>query len=131
MQRGRKSEASSNVIQLVPGPKRNLHFSKMTESAIYGLLIDKTPHIRDLDTPLLAIYARTLAEAFRLTKGKDTVAAVQATRLALSLATKLRLTPQSRINPVTVGRQQRDQQNANAAAVRGDSVIGDDNDADD
>jgi hypothetical protein len=51
----------------------------------------------------------TLAKAARLAKGKDDVLAFErVTRLGLALATKLRITPQSSIDPQTLGRRKKD-----------------------
>ena len=58
---------------------------------------------------MLSVYAQSVAKTIRLGKEKGAVADWErSARVMVTLATKLRITPQASVRPETVGRQRRD-----------------------
>ncbi len=109
-QRGRKS-----ALKLVPldatgirpklTPPRTLSKS---EAELFVATVANNPHLSTGDAPLLACYVQGLAKGQRLARSRDVAAWEKCMRVVLSMATKLRLTPQS-LHPDTVARRKRDQ----------------------
>jgi len=63
-------------------------------------------HLTQGDAPLLMIFSRAIAGAFNASDASDFE---RLSRVALSAGTRLRLTQQSRIHPLTLGRRYADQ----------------------
>jgi hypothetical protein len=113
--RGRKSAAELSVISIdvARKPVEPPPELKPQEAAIFREVVascDPT-HFRKSDLPMLAGFctATYLARFYADQIGEDPAAFkqyVEATKLQISLSTKLRLTPQARISAKAVGRQQ-------------------------
>ena len=105
-QRGRQSSASLSVIHVDGRPSRlePPHYLNATEAAAFVELASTAGHFVPTDTPLVA-QATVMARKAARDQKKLSVWE-RAVRMQIALATKLRLTPQSRIDPKTVGRQQ-------------------------
>jgi hypothetical protein len=80
-------------------PSRSL--SKQ-EKQIFDLIVREHRHLRTFDAPLLTGYAVACAKMLTL---NDLTDFEKIARVAMSLATKLRLTPQSSMQPVQLGRR--------------------------
>jgi hypothetical protein len=111
-QRGRKSAAASAIEpHVIPGTSRLTPPSSLTkaeQTAFTELMASCDPaHFRESDMPLLISYIQATATA-RKTARDPAKAGLweKAVRLQAMLATRLRLSPQSRIDPETIGRQQ-------------------------
>ena len=82
------------------------------ERILFDQLATTNPHLTLIDTPLLAAYCQAITRTLRLGRSKD-IGAIGAwertARLAMSLATKLRISPQACANPQTLARARRDQ----------------------
>jgi hypothetical protein len=66
-------------------------------------------HFRASDLPLVAAYAQAAVKARKLAGERNPLKGrgwIETVRLLVTLATKLRLSPQARIQPRTVGRQE-------------------------
>jgi hypothetical protein len=113
MKPGRKSaaELEVSVVKLASTGKRSKPTVPSTlstsEQEIFLQVLRQNPHL-DADEPLLALYAQALAKAQKLAKGKDVAAWEKAARVAVVLATKLRATQMSAIDPVALGRRKAD-----------------------
>jgi hypothetical protein len=112
-QRGRKSAAAREIEpHVVMGvPSRLTPPSSLTngeQTAFSELMAACDPaHFRESDKPLLISFVQ--ATAIAQAAAHDPKMAAQwekAVRLQAMLATRLRLSPQSRIDPETIGRQQ-------------------------
>jgi hypothetical protein len=80
-------------------PSRSL--SKQ-EKQIFDLVVREHRHLRAFDAPLLTGYAVACAKMLTLDDPTDFE---KVARVAMSLATRLRLTPQSGMQPVQLGRR--------------------------
>lgn len=77
------------------------------ERAIFLETVRDNPHLRTSNVPILAAYAQTLANTYRLARLSDAASVKsweQTTGVMMALATKLRITSQSQIRAVTAGR---------------------------
>jgi hypothetical protein len=110
MKRGRLSAADLSIVPpdatdtrptLTPlGPLKSV------EKAVFDLAVRENVHLRQTDVPLLMGFARASAALFKV----DTAADFEKlARVAMSFATRLRLTPQARTHPTTLGRRYADQ----------------------
>jgi hypothetical protein len=110
MKRGRLSAAD---LSLVPPdttgtrptltPLRKL---KGDEKAVFDLVVREHVHLQPIDVPLLMGFARASAGLFKVDSAGDFE---RLARVAMSFATRLRITPQSRVHPLTLGRRYADQ----------------------
>jgi hypothetical protein len=117
-QRGRKSPATLVALNVnSEQPKLTAPSSKLTapqslnadERALFGELVDAcdASHFRESDLPLLISYIQATLISRGAAHDPDRIALWEkATRMQATLATRLRLSPQSRIDPKTLGRQQ-------------------------
>jgi hypothetical protein len=106
MKRGRQSAADANVVPLgVTNKKPTLTPSRpltKQEKQIFDLVVRDHRHLRTFDAPLLTGYAIACAKMITL---KDPVGFEKVARVAMSFATRLRLTPQSGMQSVQLGRR--------------------------
>jgi hypothetical protein len=117
-QRGRKSPATLVALNVnSEQPKLTAPSSKLTappslnadERALFGELVDAcdASHFRESDLPLLISYIQATLISRGAAHDPDRIALwKKATRMQATLATRLRLSPQSRVDPKTLGRQQ-------------------------
>ena len=121
-QRGRKSAAALSVIAVDGEPNRLLPPASLgdVERTVFVDLVTACDpkHFRPSDLPLLCRYCETavLAEQAALELRRGAVVAgkpspsitiqEKAVRAMVALSMRLRLSPQSRIDPKTLGRQQ-------------------------
>ena len=108
-QRGRKSAALLSFPEVDGGRPRITPPASLTkaERFLFIELAADAPHLVPADAPLLGAYCQAVLLSRRT--GRDPVrveAWERATRVMTSLATKLRLTPQARTCPKSIGRQQ-------------------------
>jgi hypothetical protein len=110
-QHGRKSAASLEItsLRLASGKPKPVPPSTLTpqEKATFCQVLARNPHL-DADDPLVALYVLTLTKASKLSRGKHVGDFEKAARLAVTIATKLRITAQSSYNPISVGRAKAD-----------------------
>jgi hypothetical protein len=115
IQRGRKSAAAASVVQMAATPRRprlSPPSSLSThEQSTFKTLLRDNPHLTASDEPLLTLYVQALEKAAKLARGNDVAAWEKAVRLALSVGTKLRVTPQSTQDPQALGRRKADHRN--------------------
>jgi hypothetical protein len=107
-QRGRKSEASLSVISVDGRPSRlePPRYLNKIEKAVFVELA-ATGHFVPTDAALLASLAQATVMARRAARDPSKLSTWErAVRIQAMLSTKLRLTPQARCDPKTVGRQQ-------------------------
>lgn len=74
----------------------------------YQQLQAVNPHLRLADVALLAAYAQAMTKTYRLARQSDPASVSsweKSARMAMSLATKLRVTAQSQVHPETAGRK--------------------------
>jgi hypothetical protein len=106
MKRGRKSAADANVVSIgVTNYRPTLTPSRpltKQEKQIFDLVVREHRHLRTFDAPLLTGYAIACGKMMKL---KDPTAFEKVSRVAMALATKLRLTPQSSMQSVQLGRR--------------------------
>jgi len=114
MQRGRKTADHLTALSLSGDPPRLLppaHLDHSERRLFVELTEACSPrHFVPSDAPLLANYvSATLLSRFAVKKAAKDPAMLalweKATRIQASLATRLRLSPQARLDPKTVGRQ--------------------------
>jgi hypothetical protein len=111
-QRGRRSAAAMLIKPQINGtPSRLTPPPSLTNgerSAFIELVACCAPdHFRESDTPLLISYVQATAMARKIVHAPTKVAQWErAVRVQAMLATRLRLSPQSRTAPKTVARQQ-------------------------
>ena len=79
---------------------------KGDEKAVFDLVVRENVHLQAIDVPLLMGFARASAGLFKVDSAGDFE---RLARVAMSFATKLRITPQSRVHPTTLGRRYADQ----------------------
>jgi uncharacterized protein len=107
IQRGRKS--SLNVVALNPTATRpRLTAPSMLTKAEAKLFVETVAanrHLRAADTAMLAAYAQAMIKTFRLARQSDTASWEKSARVAMALATKLRITAQSQVHPESAGRK--------------------------
>jgi hypothetical protein len=108
-QRGRKSAALLAIPAIEaprPRPEPPPGLTK-TERTLFTEIVDTAPHLRPSDASLLASFVQATLMSRRSARDPARIDAWEkATRLQVSLATRLRLSAQSRIDPQTLGRQQ-------------------------
>jgi hypothetical protein len=108
MKPGRPSAAHLSVVKSTATGTRPsltpLEPLTTAERKIFDLMVKENAHLRPADIPLLMTFARASAGSFKDLSAADFD---KLARVAASLATKLRLTPQSRVNPLTLTRMQR------------------------
>lgn len=128
LQRGRKG-AEQLAINVNDAPSRLKTPAGLSakERALFIELVNSTnvSHFRGSDVSLLVLYVQALLMARKL--GRDPKKIVEwekSARTTAMLATKLRLTPQSRADAKTIGRMQQPDL-ANAPWRREDGIIGD------
>ena len=108
-QRGRRSSASLAVL---PGDASRLtppSFLNDAERTLFSEIVSAcdAAHFRESDLPLLVSFVQSTAISRAAAHDPDKIALWErATRMQATLATRLRLSPQSRIDPKTLGRQQ-------------------------
>ncbi len=103
--------AASNLIPLpTTGPGSKLTappFLSKSEASLFSQTAIANPHLTSSDVPLLACYVQGLVKGQKLVKQADVAAWEKCMRVVLSMATKLKLTPQA-LHPDTVARRKRD-----------------------
>ena len=110
-QRGRRSAATLVAIDLTGKPSRLTPPSSLNddEQALFSELVGAcdASHFRESDLPLLISYIQATLISRAAAHDPDRIVLWEkATRMQATLATRLRLSPQSRIDPKTIGRQQ-------------------------
>jgi hypothetical protein len=107
MQRGRKPSLTVVANQLIGARPRLIAPAILTkpEAALFAETAAANPHLRPADGALLAAYAQALVKTYKLARQSDTAAWERTARVALTLATKLRITTQSQVHPETAGRK--------------------------
>jgi hypothetical protein len=92
------------------------------QQTTFRAVLADNPHLGPADMPLLTLYVLTVSKAARLAKGKgDALSFERLTRLAVTLATKMRITAQSNIDPQTLGRRKKDARPDVIAEILGES----------
>ena len=107
-QRGRRSAAALEVINVDGRPSRLQppRYLNKIETAVFVELA-ATGHFVPTDTGLLASLAQATIMARKAARDPAKLSVWErAVRVQAMLSTKLRLTPQARTDPKTVGRQQ-------------------------
>ena len=111
MKRGRQSAADLSIVapdatgtRPTLTPLRPL---KSDEKAVFDLVVRENVHLQAIDVPLLMGFARASAGLFKVETAADFE---KLARVAMSFATRLRITPQARCHPITLGRRYVDQQ---------------------
>src|SRR4029434_6838228 len=110
-QRGRQSTAAKVISLPVTNERPTLTPCKpltKEEKKIFDLIVRDHKHLRTFDAPLLTGYAIACG---RMLSAKDADDFDKFGRLAISLATRLRLTPQSGMQSVQLGRRYQDPPN--------------------
>jgi hypothetical protein len=110
-QRGRKSTAGLAALNVTGKPSRLTPPSSLNddEQALFSELVGAcdASHFRESDLPLLISYVQSTMISRAAAHDPDRIVLWEkATRMQATLATRLRLSPQSRIDPKTIGRQQ-------------------------
>ncbi|MGB8106741.1 MAG: hypothetical protein WCF47_20950 [Pseudolabrys sp.] len=107
-QRGRKSSADLSTLPVIDAALMRLappHYLNKTEAAVFTELA-ATGHFVPTDAGLLASLAQATVMACNAARDPaKSVVWERAVKMQAMLSTKLRLTPQSRTDPKTVGRQ--------------------------
>jgi hypothetical protein len=115
LQRGRKSAASKLLPFNVTGEPPRLtppSFLSADEVALFTEVVAAcdASHFRDSDLPLLISFVQaTLMSRDSAHDPSKIMVWEKATRMQATLATRLRLSPQSRLDPKTVGRHRQPQ----------------------
>jgi hypothetical protein len=110
MKRGRRSSAELTVVPFDATRSRPtltpLFPLKSDEKKVFDLVVREHVHLKQIDAPLLMGYARAIAGLFKA----DTVEDFERlSRVSLSYATKLRISPQARVHPLSLARRQQQQ----------------------
>jgi hypothetical protein len=113
LQRGRKTAGKIGAVGINPPPLTPPTFLTTDEQALFTEIVDACDvrHFRVQDLPMLSSYvqacflARTTAKCAADDPEMVTIW-VTAVRAQLTLATKLRLTPQTRSDPKTLARKE-------------------------
>lgn len=111
MQRGRKSSAANVISLATTGASSRLKpppSLSTAESSLFVELALANVHLTISDVPILAAYAQAATKVLKLGRQKDVGQWEKVVRLTMALARTLRLTPQSCIEPRTVGRRRKD-----------------------
>ena len=108
-QRGRKS-VDQLALRVVDGSQPQQLESPRgltkAERSLFTEIAVSAPHLKQSDMPLLASFVQATLMSRRSARDPARVDVWErSTRLQASLATKLRLTAQARIDPQTLGRQ--------------------------
>jgi hypothetical protein len=113
LQRGRKTAGKLSAVNVNPAPLKPPSFLTTDEQHLFTEIVDAcdTRHFRVQDLPMLSSYVQAclLARAVVKRAADDPgmlVAWEKAVRTQMALATKLRLTPQTRTDPKTLARKQ-------------------------
>jgi hypothetical protein len=112
-QRGRKSAMNLAQIDITGTPTRLTTPAGLTkdEQSLFDFIVDASPshHFTDSDVPLLVSFveASLLARTFARIPTKVSIWE-RAVPVQAMLATKLRLSPQTRLDPKTLARQYAD-----------------------
>ena len=105
MKRGRRG-AADNIVPLMPDDTRlaltPCHPLTKSQQQLFTLVVNEKRHLRPLDTPLLTGYVIACAGMFT---EKDPATFAKLAAVAVSIGTRLRLTPQSRTHPTTLARR--------------------------
>jgi len=105
MKRGRRG-AADNIVPLMPDDTRlaltPCHPLTKSQQQLFTLVVNENRHLRPLDTPLLTGYVIACAGMFT---EKDPATFAKLAAVAVSIGTRLRLTPQSRTHPTTLARR--------------------------
>ena len=109
-QRGRKSATNLALIDVTGTPSRLTTPAGLTkvERSLFDFIVDASPpqHFTDSDQPLLLSYVQACLMARSSAKiPAKTSIWERAVRVQAMLATKLRLSPQTRLDPKTLARQ--------------------------
>ena len=108
-QRGRKSSADLSTLPVIDVALMRLappRYLNKTEAAVFSELA-ATGHFVPTDAALLASLAQATVMARNAARDQEKSAVWErAVKMQAMLSTKLRLTPQARTDPKTVGRQQ-------------------------
>src|SRR5215510_5694320 len=106
MKRGRAGIAHLSVVgsdtTSTRPPLTPLEPLKTAERKIFDLVVRENPHLRLTDVPLVMAFARASAGTFNSDTAVDFE---KLARVTMSLATKLRISPQSRHDPKTLARR--------------------------
>ena len=110
LQRGRKSAANVVAVDAIASRPRLTAPKLLTkaEAALFNQTAAVNPHLRPADTALLAAYAQAMAKGYRLARQSDPAAVAsweKVMRVAMALATKLRITAQAQVHPESAGRK--------------------------
>jgi hypothetical protein len=107
-QRGRKS-ADQLALRVIDAPRPSLEpppSLTKPERLLFSELAANAPHLTLSDAPLLASYVQATLMSRRSARDPARIDTWEkSTRLQAALATKLRLSPQSRTDPKSVARQ--------------------------
>ena len=109
-QRGRKSAAHLAAIDVTGTPARLITPAGLNkdERSLFDFIVNASPphHFTDSDVPLLVSYVEASLMARSLAKIPAKISIWErAVRVQAMLATKLRLSPQTRLDPKTLARQ--------------------------
>jgi len=105
-QRGRRSSAHLSLIS--PGatntrpPITALKPLTPQEQKIFSMVAAENPHLRQTDAVLLMAFAKAAVGSSNADSAQDFE---RLSRTLMSLATKLRISPQSRVDPKTLARR--------------------------
>ena len=110
-QRGRRSgdQLETLALRVVEAPRPQLvppASLNKAERSLFAEIAAAAPHLKQSDVPLLVSFTQATIASRRSARDPSKADLWEkATRLQASLATKLRLTAQARIDPQTLGRQ--------------------------
>jgi hypothetical protein len=111
-QRGRKGIAQLSIVSPDATGTRPTLTSfeplKPKEQKIFNVVAAENAHLRQTDAVLLGAFARAAVGSFNTDNASDFE---KLARTAATLATRLRISPQSRCNPVTLARRYAEQDN--------------------
>jgi hypothetical protein len=111
MKPGRRSQADLTVVPIDASRSRPsltpICQLKSDERRIFDLVARENVHLTPLDTPMLTGFVRASAGMLKADSVEDFE---KLSRVALSFATRLRLTPQSRMHPRSLARRHAAQQ---------------------
>jgi hypothetical protein len=107
LQRGRKSSLNVVTLDVTSTRSRLTAPSLLTkaEAKFFVEVAAVNPHLRPADAPLLAAFAQAMVKTYRLARQSDISAWEKSARVAMALATKLRITAQSQVHPEAAGRK--------------------------
>jgi hypothetical protein len=102
----RKSLAELTVVPVTTGRVglKTLHKLRVAEQKVFDYVTRNHRHLVEIDVPLLECFC--VAQARMVTKGPHKIAEFdKLARIVTNMATKLRLSPQSRIDPEKASRR--------------------------